>query len=233
MSVIVRLYESEQQAHDAAQRLVEAGFPESKILLVTPTSAEGGEEEVIRTAVAEGLLTGGYGSFCTQGLQRGRSVVAVEAVFGKGQLALEVLESFSPVDTEQIPAPSTRNPAPLSDALGIPTLSRGLPFAALTDSKFALSSLYGLRLLSKNPAPLSSLLGMKTLSGPKRPWQSSFGLKLLSKNPAPLSSSVGMKTLSKPKKPWTRSFGLPLLSKNPAPLSSFLGLSVLKKKRRD
>ena len=233
MTVTVRMYESEQQAHDAAQRLVEVGFPEDKILLVTPTSAAGGEAEVVRSAVATGLLPGGYGGLCTQALQRGRSVVAVEAVFGRGQLARDALESFAPVDTEQLPAPSTRNPAPLSDALGIPTLTRGLPFAALTDSRFALSSLYGLRLLSWNPAPLSSLLGMKTLSKPKRPWVSSLGLKLLSRNPAPLSSAVGMRTLSKPKKPWTRSFGLPLLSKNPTPLSSFLGLSVLKKRRRD
>ena len=158
--------------------------------------------------------------------------MVVQAPYGRGQRAVQVMQSCGPVDSELLPAYSPRNPAPLSEALGIPPLTRGSfrPLGALTKSQYFLT--LGIGLLSRNPTPLSSLFGLKTLTTAK-PWRTSFGLPLLSRSPTPLSSLFGLRTIRPEKRPWNRSFGLPLLSRDPAPLSDFLGIEVLSKRRKD
>ncbi len=232
MIPMLRIYDSQERAQEAARALVSRGFEERSVLLLTPSPGQ--EAAQVRAAVEDELVAGSQAPFCTRSLQQGRSVVAVRVPFGRGQVAVGTLEDYGPVDTEQIPAYEARNPAPLSDLLGIPTLTedQGAFFGALVGSSWTFSSLFGLGLLSRNPAPLSSLFGMKTLTKPKKNWERSFGLPLLSRNPAPLSSLLGMKTLTKPKKNWERSFGMPLLSKDPAPFSDYLGISVLSRKDR-
>lgn len=224
----LRIYEAEQSARDAARMLAESGFDEDSILLITPTPGE--ESKDVRAAVAAGLVPGSHMKVCTRSLQQGRAIVAVSAHFGRGEFAVEIMERCGPVDTQLLPAYSVRNPSPLSDLLGLPTLAHK-PFEAMKRPSFSLSSVFGIGLLSRNPTPLSSQFGLETLSAPKRPWRSSFGLPLLSRNAAPLSSLFGLKTISAPKKRWTSSFGLPLLSKNPTPLSSLLGIPVLRRDR--
>ncbi len=231
MIPMVRIYDSEERAQEAAGALVGRGFDERAVVVLTPSPGQ--DAARVRAAVERELLPGSQARFCAQCLQRGRSVVAVRVPFGRGQVALGVLESFGPVDTDQLPAYEVRNPAPLSDLLGIPTLTedQGTFFGALVRSSWTFSSLFGLGLLSRKAAPLSSLLGMKTLTRSKKDWTTSFGLPLLSRAATPLSSLIGMRTLTKPRKNWERSFGLPLLSKEAAPLSDYLGISVLSKKK--
>ena len=78
MIPIVRLYPSEEQAYAAAQALAERRFPEDKILIIRPSAAAGDEAGVVRSAVDEGLLPGSHVRICTQALQQGRSVVAID-----------------------------------------------------------------------------------------------------------------------------------------------------------
>ena len=249
MIPIVRIFATPQQARDAARALAENGFSDDAIYLLT--SAEEGAPDAAdarSAALVAGYALGGYPRVFTaehvkesaKALAEGRSLVGVRTGFGQGQAAMDILDGFDPVDTHLvmpesesakldwddaaplssalgIPTISRNAPAPLSEFLGLPPLSKGLSFLSrwfppLSRPTFSLSSMFGMPLLSKNPAPLSSVTGMKTLSGEKGYGTHSFGLPLLSRNPAPLSSMIGMKTLTR-RRPGERkrSFGLPLL----------------------
>lgn len=242
---IVRVYESEQQARDAANRLKEEGFPPDEVYLVTPVSGEEVDPAAtVSSALLAGRVLGKQTQRCAQFVEGGRSVVAVRPPFGYSQLAMNILADHGPIETE--PRPSQRSsmawdegapfssafqlrtiqrnqPAPFSSLLGLGTLSRGgrsffaTLFGELTDPHFAL---FGRPTLSPEPAPLSSLFGLKILSVSREPWRSSLGLPLLLRNPAPLSSSIGLLTLT----------GRPL-RQHPSPFSAVLGLPTLSRGR--
>lgn len=104
-------------------------------------------------------------------------------------------------------------PAPFSAYFGLKLLSPRLSFLSrmfrpLANPRFAM---FGRNPLSSNPAPLSSLIGQSTLMDNPTPLSSKLGRAVLSNDPAPLSSK----------------FSLGLLSRNPAPLSSVFSLPVL------
>ena len=134
-------------------------------------------------------------------VKAGRSVVGVLAPFGTGVLATKLLDSEGPLP-EELPRPQAQQPAteaaygegaPLSRALGMQVLSpNAAPFSDMfgwpTKSKkrhfltsrlgsphFALSSMFGMGLLSRNGAPLSSKFGLRTLSDNAAPLSSKFG----------------------------------------------------------
>lgn len=225
MTPNVRIYETEKGAKDAAARLQKAGFDEVTVFLAG--DSEGKEAETVRSAVSSGVLPERKVLICTRSLKEGRALVAVRAPFGKAQEAVEIMESKGTVYSDLLRRYLPDNPAPLSDGLGLPTLSDFVSSTGLLPQDWNLSEKFGIRLLSKNQRGADSSFGMKTLSAPKKSWRSSFGMPLLSNNPAPLSSLFGMKTLTKDKPPQDRSYGIPVLSKNPAPLSSFLGMKTL------
>jgi hypothetical protein len=228
-TLIVRLYDTAEQARAAVAKLREAGFRDDAILELAPGSAQS-----VASAIVAGRMMGHRAEFYAERVKQGRSLVAVEAPFGQGQAATNILDGFSPVDQDlQLPhdpvqhewgkaAPLSatlgwpvllrKSPAPLSDSLGLPTRSRSEFYTttSLASSDATFSSIFGLRLLSRNPAPLSSMLGFPLLSR-RTTKTSSFGMKLLSDTAAPLSSALGISTLSS----------------NPTPLSSALGLAVL------
>ena len=234
-NAVVRIFDNEQTARDAAGKLIEDGFPQGDIYVVTPAAS--GEEvggpgpDAFAGAIKAGQLMGDTAPIYADRVRSGRSLVVVPAAFGYARRAAEIMESCGPVDTDiEIPTDPydwnvgtpfssavcvpvlTRNrPAPLSGAIGLtPLLGNGTAtFGTLASSKFFPSSFF--TLLIKRAAPLSSTFGLKLLLAPKRSWNSSFGLPLLSRKAAPLSSS----------------FGLPTSSRNAAPLSSLLRFPTL------
>ncbi|MEO0421347.1 MAG: hypothetical protein AAF184_03360 [Pseudomonadota bacterium] len=116
---IARLYETEQQAHDAAQKLSSSNAGGS-IHVITPTS--GGD------AVAE--LTGagvdaGDAAAYAAAVAGGKSVVTASAPFGQGVVVKSVLDEFNPVP---MALPSKRREAssrytPFSEALALNLLT--------------------------------------------------------------------------------------------------------------
>ena len=218
MTPNVRIYDSEESARSAAAKLADAGFGTQRVLLASELAGQ--EAAAVRSAVRDGLLPGSQASFCTQNLAKGRSLVAVVAPFGYSLEALDIMESCGPVDVDKMPrhVPS-RDPSPLSDALGFPTVVDFVPMTDLTSSSWSLSGVFGLPLLTKNQR------GKARLSSPKRPWNSSMGLPVLTRN------QRGKARLTTPKRPWNWSMGFPLLSNNPAPLSSLFGIPTLTKRR--
>jgi hypothetical protein len=193
MLMAVRIYGSEANAHEAVRRLVEAGVRQELIHVLTPKS--GVAEQAVQAAVLAKKLPARYAKAAVAAMGNGRSIVSLPLPYD-GQEALNILDSCDPVDTESLPAPQLPNdPAPFSDMLGIPTLTKGGGSSA--------------RLLT---GPIfKSFLGLPLLSKPKSK-TTSFGLPLLSK-PKSKTTSFGLPLLSKPKSK-TTSFGLPLLTKS-------------------
>lgn len=225
MTTYVRIYATEEGAKAAAARLAKAGLHDNKVFLAS--QATGKASEVVESAVKAGELPKSQTKICIESLKKGHSLVSTEAPFGSGQKALSAMESEGTVESDVLSRYTRDDPAPLSEALGIPVLSNYEPSTGLLSSNWSLSSKFGLGLLSNKATPLSSMFGLPVLSKPKRDWRRSFGLPLLSNNPAPFSSLFGMPTLSKEPKDWNSSFGLPLLSDNPAPLSRLFGLKTI------
>lgn len=177
----VRMYDSEQNARDAAAALMAAGLNRSEILVLTP--AAGREAEVVRSAIADGMLPGSHVHAATEALKNGRTVLSVGLPY-MSQYTLDVMDSFGPVDTDELPKQMPRRPAPLSEFLGIPvlidsksrtrllkpSLDRSFGFPTLTSgtSNTKLITRRSNTKLIDNPAPLSSMIGLKTLTGRKR-----------------------------------------------------------------
>ena len=199
----VRMYETEQQARDAVRKLMEAGFPDDTILLVTPGSGGTGSIEGVSAALSAGFALGGNTSAYTQGLQRGRSLVVVRAAFGFGQEAVSILDSCGPVETETLPEPEIPKKryqaAPFSDFMGFPLLSSsqaGKCDAVELMSRVTMTNSFGYPLLSDKAAPLSSLFGLQILMNGGQMGNQSFGMPLLTDNTAPLSSTFGLPLLA-------------------------------------
>jgi hypothetical protein len=229
-SLIVRMYQTKDRARDAVTKLKDAGFRDDSILELTPGSAQS-----VASAILAGQMMGHRAGFYAERVRNGRSLVAIDAPFGKGQLATEIMDGCGPVDQDlKVPEDTVRTKwgkaAPLSEALGLRVLLRDQP-SPLSDalrirtkarreyyltSELAsrnpapLSSMLGLRVLSRDPTPLSSMLNLPVLSRWAKK-SSSFGVKLLSRDPAPLSSALGIRTLSR----------------DPTPLSSAVDMDVL------
>jgi hypothetical protein len=252
------MYETEQQARDASAKLKQEGYPENMVFLVTPgTGGDEDRAQAIAAALEAGKVLTRNVSDYMDGIKRGRSLVICTPLFGYSQMASEVMDSFDPVDRGGLqpafvpkpkPAPErgaplssalglavltrTQDPGPLSSTLGIPMLSHGHSFlrmfGEIGSPNFALSSLFGIGLLSSNSTPLSSMFGLKTLLARKSRWKSSLGLPLLWRQSAPISGLTGVPLLLGSQVSPSSDIGLSVLRKNrPAPLSHLFGLPLI------
>jgi hypothetical protein len=198
----VRMYETEQQARDAAAKLVAAGLREENMYVLTPV--QGGEELAIKVAVEERKLPGNYMNVAVNALRNGRTILSVPLVY-EGRLVMEIMDSFNPVDTHLLPKPPDRDPTPLSDLLGIPVLWKTRPGATLLRSqRYIFPNFFGLpgaRTLLSDKRPSDSSLGMPVLLEERdTPKTHSFLLPLLTKDGKTTSSKLGFKELTEPKK---------------------------------
>lgn len=232
MLAVVRMFRSEEQAHQALDALAKRGFTKNGAYLLKPHT--GDAAQVAAAAHSAGQIPGSHIGVCQKALQAGHYVVSVDPFFGTAKIVEDILDQHDPVPTE-LPEFYTYNPAPLSEILGLPVLTKykhSFNIKQITRSGwFATSPGNGDGLISKKATPLSSIFGMKTLTANKSK-TSSFGLPLLSKNPTPLSSMFGMKAISSNKSK-NSSFGFRTLSKNPAPLSNMFNIPVLSKRSDD
>jgi hypothetical protein len=182
MLPVGRIYDTEQQARAAAQKLQDEGIAPERVALFV--SAPDANADAVEQAVPN--LPPGHAIVYGRALQNGQSVVVVQTYFGRGESWSSILNSFNPVDTQDLPLVRTRSASPFSDLFGMPTLARSRDtlmtriFPALSSPDFAFSSKFGMKLLSSNPAPLSSMLKLGLLSSNPAPLSNMFKLKLLS-----------------------------------------------------
>ncbi len=236
MTLIVRVYDSEKKARDAAKKLKADGFGD--VLVLAPKAGGEGAAKAdygrdVADAVRGGRFPRASSRMAADSLQKGRAVLCVDAPYGAGKAANEIVESFGPMEVKEQAEPFDFNSGLTSDAFNVPLLQDGYTLAnwfggLLKSSDYTFSSFLNLALVTDDPAPLSSRLRLSVLSDPKKPY--TVGEPTLLSDPAPLSTRFRFDVLSKPKKDWTQSFGRPLLMKNnPTPLSDRLGWSVLSK----
>jgi hypothetical protein len=227
---VIRIYESEAQASKAATALRDKGFAnvfQFTAMRATPAApakaaAKGAAAakkpvaakstatstaSLVADMTAAHVLRNHAESYAAE-LQKGGSLVKVDAPFGLGLAANKILDSYGPRSKGFDMTARGRefvwdDAAPLSSMLQLPTL---------TDTTHPVETLTGVPSLTKGAAFLSSLFGIPLLSRGSAEKTSSFGIPLLSRGSAQKNSS----------------FGLPLLSNSPTPLSSMFGMKVLK-----
>ncbi|MEJ2540258.1 MAG: hypothetical protein P8188_09840 [Gemmatimonadota bacterium] len=192
----VRMYATAEKAREAARRLVDAGFRRESVLILTPAAGE--EEKTVAGAMLAGRLSGRYARAVTDALKQNLTVVAVPLPY-EGQLTLDIMDSVGPVEVETFASPHfLHDPAPLSDLLGIPVLTkRRGPTARLLSSGPSFKSFLGLPLLTRSSGSKDTSFGMPTLSRSTTQKTSSFGLPLLTRSGWSLSSMIGLPMLSR------------------------------------
>jgi hypothetical protein len=203
----VRMYAEEQHARDAAAALMDAGLEARAVNLLVPV--QGREAETVQSAIADRRLPGSHVHVATEALRAGQTVLSVDLPY-ESQVAIDIMERYGPVDTEKLPSVPRRNPAPLSDLLGMPVL---------LDDRRMTTLVRGRNRFFMDFVPLLT---------ERRSKKTSFGLPLLTKPTAKKEKSFGFPLLTKPTAKKDKSFGFPLLIRDKAaPLSSLFGLKVL------
>ncbi len=219
MPKIARVYQSEQQANDAANKLKQSGFGASSVAVLTPSDAGSSSAR-------------GYSKY----LSDGKCVVEVDPPFGKAASAKDVMQEFGPTNDNPTAPSTTRkrsaparsssssssdvsvvhadsdaaplsrafgwkllrqnDPTPISDKWGWETLKNGFTFGDPIVGNSYTTSMFGL--ISNNPAPLSNAFNFPLKRGATDgSWSQSFGRDLLIRNnPTPLSSKFGWRVLS-------------------------------------
>ena len=120
MPLMARLYETEEQAQNAAAKL-SSELPGGTVHLMTPSS-DGDAATMLRRA---GLEAGDASAFAAE-IAQGRSLVANNPPFGKGATAKAVLDEFGPLPMAPVAdsrAASARY-TPFSDLLQLPLLTK-------------------------------------------------------------------------------------------------------------
>ncbi len=190
---ITRLYANREAAAAAAKELQDEGFDEVRVINPPGANADGSmpATDVVAAWIAEGNILMSDARIYADCVLKGHSLVTVQAAFGRGLAATEILESHGAV-ASPLPEPEPYTywdeATPMSSALAIPVLcndptpgSRVLGIGPLANPNFS----------------LSSMLGMPLLSDGGDPGEGRWGIKFLSDNPAPLSSMFGLPLLKK------------------------------------
>ena len=208
-SYVIRVFSNPAAARAASEDLQRQGFAAGAVRLAGAGEDTAAALQAHGVRPDEAARLAGFGG----------AVVSVRAEFGEGQTASRVLDAHGPVAAPapgQAAAPArdtaapeggngslAAGPAPLSDWLGIPLLSR---------DPAPLSSRLGLSVLSPSAAPLSHALGLPVLaSGVEKP------ANLPSGQPAVLSTALGLRTLLRDPAPFSALFNWQLLTRTGSP----------------
>jgi len=233
-TIITRVFEYEIQAAAAMTALHEAGFTADAVLLSRPAFDGANDLAAMRASLVAVGVNEATADACATRVAQGSRALTVQADFGSGRLATDIMEAEGGADLGFGDATTHRpdNAAPFSAIFGLPVLcnspsplSSWLNFNTLTPRQTGKAE------LMKNPAPFSDWAGVRTLSHTAAPLSSALGMPTLSRSPAPLSGATAMPTVVKGNWSFSGALGLPLLSSDPAPLSRLFGLPLLSANR--
>ncbi|MEO0421345.1 MAG: hypothetical protein AAF184_03350 [Pseudomonadota bacterium] len=200
---IARLYETEQQAQDAAQKLRDE-FPYSNVHLITPSSG-GDAAATLVGARFEAEQAAAYAAEVAQG----RSLVATSPDFGSGARTSALLEEFGPI-AMAVPAKSTRTRGnarytPFSDLIGAKLLTSNTRQAWwFTEDQIKRPDVTSLG-IPRLQSNYNLSFGIPRL---QRKYNWSFGIPRLQRN---YNLSLGIPRLNRN---YNLSFGIPRLNRN-------------------
>lgn len=223
MFPITRLFESEQAAHEAINRLVEGEEPRSRSLVINPLHPDARVQ--LDAAIDDGAIMPGHRNSLMSALGRNRYIVSSRPFALHTAKFVEMTLEATAVDAGAIVDYVPDNPAPFSEFLGLPVLIESRSNTELF--KFDKDSSFGINLISHKSTPLSSLFGLPLLKRPKSARGTS--IQRMSGTSAWLSSKIGLPLLKQPKS--ARGSSVERLSGNAAPFSKFMGLPVLSRRR--
>jgi hypothetical protein len=207
---IVRLYATAEQARIALASLQRWGFEPELITVVgppairpagmlPPTGRMPGSErddDALAGALRGAGIPASHVAHYAGAVRNGATLVSVQAPFGTGGIAEELLDSGDPVVPEHSPFHTPLLPsnlaAPLSSALGLPTV---------TAHGRTTSEAIGLPTVSREGRATSEAVGIPTLASPDH---FTFGTPRVSHNPAPFSSLFGLPVLTRSRREGSR-----------------------------
>lgn len=177
----VRMYATEERARNAAAAIGEGIYGAGAMAILTPVAGQ--EEATVKKAIANRTLPGRYVHVGVKALREGYTILSVELPF-YDEPVLAVMDSFDPVAIEPPPRQSRRDPAPLSDLLALPVLSKSKPSTALMSGPSF--NWFGFPLLSRNQRGRANLSpnqrGRAKLSANQRGKDRSFGFPTLTRS---------------------------------------------------
>lgn len=251
---VVRLYDSSQQAQRALDALRRWGFEPGRIVVLTASTAtaaaspsatstpsaraatDASDESLVAALRAASIPRAQVAQYA-KALRRGHTLISVHAPFGTGGLVEDMLGPGEPVVVERSRHSAghllpSDDPAPLSETLGLPTLTRrgrttsealGLP--TVVRSGRTTSEALGLPTVTNTD---HYTLGAPRLSDQAAPFSRLFGLPVLTRRGRTTGEAAHLPEVSA-RGGFT--FGTPRLFDSPAPFSSLFGLPVLLRDR--
>lgn len=226
MLFFARLFANEEQAAAAAAALVEVGYAEDSVAMLTSEAGadagaeEGGEPAAgadREMAVRAGKFMGDHAEFYVSQVRDGVCLVVSAPPFMASARAEQILDAHDPLPISHLPprkpfVPVSEQATPFSDMMGWPTLSKSdTPFSSAFGFGFKQD---GLSHFSRWFRPLahdytlSGTLGWKTTASKDTFFKASTKSdRLEGKN-----SSFGMGFKTKYDLPFSTMLGLPVLS---------------------
>lgn len=238
MYMMARLYPSDAPAKAAAAAIVDAGYDQSDVVVLTsaPAPAPAPVTEGyapapaapapaaapvdMETAVRAGRMLGDKADFYLSRLTDGKALVVATPPFMESRVAEEILDAHHPLPESHLPpkkefVPIGDQATPFSNWLGWPTLtSSDTPFSDYLGFGFKEE---GLSHLSRRTSPLASDFTFSSKIG--------MGFK------AKKDTVFGASTRSNRLEGKSSSFGLGFKASRDLPFSSMLGLPILSKKK--
>ncbi|ABD89320.1 hypothetical protein [Rhodopseudomonas palustris] len=219
---ITRTYETVRQIAGLEAELKAANFTSVKLFPSATVQNRGSNDDLINAIANTGIVKYQAATFADV-VKRGGAVVVVEAHFGTGARASDILGKYNPIKSSTTPSSDPLiwdDAAPFSSLLHIPVL---------LDSSGPYQPYSGTPLLVEQKDGYKSMSGTPLLVEQKGEYRSMSGTPLLLKSAGPYTSFSGTPLLLEQKGEYKSMSGTPLLLNNPTPLSSWLGIPTLSK----
>jgi hypothetical protein len=217
--VISRLYDSSKQLAALENDLKTNDF--AYAVVIGSQSGKSASADGIVAAMQQAHVSGGDAEAYAEFVKKGGVVVVVQAAFGRGAIAIAILDGYSPnaisMGKSTSSASDIGTATPFSNILHVPVLTSG-PFKPHSGDWLLVDSD---KTFSGRPLVITST----------GPYQSFSGKPLLLNSSGPYKSFSGTPLLLNTSGPYKSYSGVPLLINNPTLLSSWLGLPVLSKRK--
>jgi hypothetical protein len=218
---IVRTYETLKQIAGVEAELTKNNFASVQSFPNASVPNRGTVEELTAAIANAGIVKYQAASFA-EVVKRGGAVVVVQAHFGTGARASEILDKYNPIK----PTVSSSDPLLWDDAAPFSSL---LHIPVLLDSSGPYQPYSGTPLVIEQAGDYQSYSGTPLLLTQKGDYQSMSGTPLLLAQKGEYQSLSGTPLLIEQKGEYKSYSGTPLLLNNPTPLSSWLGFPTLSK----
>ncbi|NVN84864.1 MAG: hypothetical protein HXX15_02135 [Rhodopseudomonas sp.] len=218
---IIRTFETLKQITGVEADLTKNNFTSVQVFPNATVPNRGTVEELTNAIAKTGIVKYQAASFA-EIVKRGGAVVIVQAHFGTGAKASEILGKYNPIKATV----ASSDPLVWDDAAPFSSL---LHIPVLLDSSGSYHSYSGTPLLIDQDGEYKSMSGTPLILEQKGAYQSMSGTPLLIEQKGEYKSMSGTPLLIEQKGEYKSYSGTPLLLNNPTPLSSWLGFPALSK----